>query len=94
MATKGQTITNTKTGEKITWMETAKDTDGKRLVFDFEVKPKGKLPVVHFHPYQQDTFTIKGGIFAIKLKKILSEVQRARKFLHKGFFDFFWIMKG
>lgn len=67
MATKGQSISNVKTGEKITWIETAKETNGKKLVFDFAVTPKGKLPVVHFHPNQTETFEIKSGEFCIKL---------------------------
>jgi hypothetical protein len=41
MAKKGQTIWNSKTGEKITWIETATDTNGERLLFDFQVEPHG-----------------------------------------------------
>lgn len=69
MATKGKTISNKKTGEKITWLETSKDTQGKRLVFDFSVSPKGKLPVVHFHPNQTEIFEIQKGEFCIKIGK-------------------------
>lgn len=65
MATKGQTITNSKTGEKITWLETAKDTEGKRLVFNFSVAPNGKLPVTHFHPRQKETFEVTHGELTI-----------------------------
>jgi mannose-6-phosphate isomerase-like protein (cupin superfamily) len=68
MAKKGQTIANKKTGEKLTWLETSKDTNGKYLKFDFEVSPKGKLPVVHFHPNQSETFSIKSGTLTIKQK--------------------------
>jgi quercetin dioxygenase-like cupin family protein len=67
MAKKGQTISNRCTGEKITWLETAADTGGKRLVFDFSVSPGGKLPVVHLHPEQDETFEIRKGEFAILL---------------------------
>jgi mannose-6-phosphate isomerase-like protein (cupin superfamily) len=69
MAKKGQSISNSKTGEKITWIETAKDSMGRRLVFDFTVAPKGKLPVVHFRPRQTETFDIKSGEFCIKIGK-------------------------
>lgn len=67
MAKKGQTIHNARTGEQITWLETAADTRGEHLVFEFAVAPGGKLPVVHFHPNQDETFEIRQGEFAIKL---------------------------
>lgn len=65
MAKKGQTILNQCTGEKITWLETAADTHGERLVFDFAVAPGGKLPVMHLHPEQEETFEILKGEFAV-----------------------------
>jgi quercetin dioxygenase-like cupin family protein len=68
MAKKGQTISNQCTGEKITWLETAADSGGKRLVFDFSVVPGGKLPVVHFHPEQNETFEVQKGEFAILIE--------------------------
>ncbi len=67
MAQKGQSIENKKTGEKIIWRETAKDTNGQRLVFDFEVAPLGKLPAIHFHPNQVETFQVHKGNFVINL---------------------------
>jgi quercetin dioxygenase-like cupin family protein len=67
MAKKGTSISNAKTGEKITWLETAQDSGGKRLVFDFEVAPSGKLPVVHFHPRQTERFDVKSGHLTILL---------------------------
>ena len=67
MAKKNAVISNAKTGEKITWVETAADTNGKRLVFDFEVRPGGKLPAVHFHPNQTERFELKKGVFIVNL---------------------------
>ena len=67
MAKKGNSIHNTKTGETITWLETARDTGGKRLVFDFEVSPGGKLPVAHFHPNQTERFVMKKGNLVVSL---------------------------
>lgn len=67
MAKKGNTIHNAKTGEKITWLETAADSGGKRLVFEFEVAPGGKLPAVHFHPNQTERFDLKKGNFTVNL---------------------------
>lgn len=68
MAKKGQTISNAPTGERITWLETAADTGGKRLVFDFSVAPNGKLPVEHLHPRQDETFEVRKGTLSVLLK--------------------------
>lgn len=56
MAIKGETITNKITGEKITWIETSKDTNGASLKMHFNVAPKGKAPVKHIHPEQDEIF--------------------------------------
>jgi len=91
MATKGNTIYNTKTGEKITWLETANDTQGKLLVFDFSVSPKGKLPVVHFHPNQTETFEIQKGEFCIKIGKEIKQLKAGdRIIIDKGVAHQWW----
>lgn len=75
MATKNVSIQNKITGEKITWLETDRDTGGKKLVFLFEVAPKGKLAVRHFHPNQTETFKIIQGKFTVEVAgevKVLS----------------------
>lgn len=75
MATKGVTISNSKTGERITWIETAQDTGGSLLKFQFSVRPRGRLPVVHLHPRQQETFEITKGIFCIKIREEIRTVK-------------------
>jgi quercetin dioxygenase-like cupin family protein len=67
MASKNNVIFNKVTGEKITWLETCGDTNGQRLSFRFEVAPKGKLPVTHYHPNQIETFQISKGTFEVSL---------------------------
>lgn len=91
MATKGQSISNTKTGEKITWMQTAKDNNGEKLVFDFSVAPKGKLPVVHFHPNQTETFKINSGVFHFKIGKEIKQLKAGEKItIDKGVSHQWW----
>ncbi len=58
-------IANKRTGEKITWLETATDTNGKYLKFQMILAPKGALPVVHLHPHQDETFAVKRGVFKL-----------------------------
>lgn len=67
MASKGQSIENTITGETITWLETAKDSQGKLLRFDFLVRAKGALPVRHLHPRQEETFVMTRGILKVEI---------------------------
>jgi quercetin dioxygenase-like cupin family protein len=67
MANQHNSIFNKITGEKITWLDTAQDTDGERLSFLFEVAPGGKLPITHYHPNQTETFQIRKGIFKVCL---------------------------
>src|SRR5262245_57599257 len=67
MAKRGTTIHNKRTGEAITWLETAADTGGKRLKFRLEVEPGARLPVTHFHPGQHESFEVEAGALALKL---------------------------
>ncbi len=74
MARKGNSISNVVTGERITWIETAQDTNGARLVFNFSVKPGGRLPVMHLHPQQSETFQMERGHFWVKLNNEVREL--------------------
>lgn len=95
MAKKGQSVYNSKTGEKITWLATAADTGGQELLFDFEVSPGGKLPVMHFHPGQTETFTVKQGRFIIKLKDKLVTLDPGDSFtIDKGVRHQWWNESG
>jgi mannose-6-phosphate isomerase-like protein (cupin superfamily) len=91
MATKGRSISNNKTGEKITWLETSFDTQGKQLVFDFSVSPNGKLPVTHFHPNQAETFEIQKGEFCIKIGNDIKKLKPGdRIMIDKGVAHQWW----
>ena len=76
MARRGGIIENRVTGERITWLETASDSAGERLAFLFEVKPSGRLPVVHVHPAQAETFVVESGEFEITLGAKGGEIRR------------------
>jgi quercetin dioxygenase-like cupin family protein len=91
MATKGKSISNIKTGEKITWVETAKDSNQKRLIFDFTVAPKGKLPVKHLHPTQTETFEVRSGEFCIMVGKDVKHLRVGEKIkIEKGVAHSWW----
>jgi quercetin dioxygenase-like cupin family protein len=59
----GDRMTSVETGETFTFIETAADSNGERLVVDMEIAPGGgaKAAPIHFHPNQDERFTITKG---------------------------------
>jgi quercetin dioxygenase-like cupin family protein len=68
MARRGDVIENPITGERITFLETAEDTEGELLRADFCLKPGGFLPGgVHTHPYQEERFEVTSGALGVRV---------------------------
>jgi quercetin dioxygenase-like cupin family protein len=62
MATKGQTIVNPVSGERITFRTTAAETDGALVAIDLELAPGGRVPGGrHVHPLQAELFEVIRG---------------------------------
>ena len=72
MARSGQILENPHSGERFTFLETAADTVGERLLFELEVQPDGRVPGGHVHPKQQERFDVLGGV--LKFRKGLRSV--------------------
>ena len=74
MAYTGQTIENPVSGEKITFIQTAADTDGELLEIELELSPDGAVPGAHIHPEQEERFEVLEGTMAFRmgLKKIVA----------------------
>jgi mannose-6-phosphate isomerase-like protein (cupin superfamily) len=74
MAYAGQTIENPVSGEKITFIQTAADTDGELLEIELELSADGAVPGAHIHPEQEERFEIVEGTMAFRmgLKKIVA----------------------
>jgi quercetin dioxygenase-like cupin family protein len=75
MAYKGQTIDNPVSGERITFLETAHDTDGERLTIELELSPDGQVPGAHVHPEQEERFHVLEGRmkFRLGMRRIVAE---------------------
>jgi quercetin dioxygenase-like cupin family protein len=75
MAYIGQQLENPVTGEKLTFIETAESTGGERVVVNLELVAGGKVPGVHIHPNQEETFEVLQGTmkFRYGMKKIVAE---------------------
>lgn len=67
MAYANKTITNSKTGQMIRFVKTAKDTDGQLLEMVATFKEHGLEPVAHYHPHQVEDFRIMAGELAVRI---------------------------
>jgi quercetin dioxygenase-like cupin family protein len=66
MAHQGQIIENPVSGERITFRETAADTNGELLAIDLELGPDGHVPGMHVHPNQEERFEVTDGVMRFK----------------------------
>lgn len=65
MANQGDVIENPITGEKIVFLQTAKDTNGEFLELDLFVRPGGFVAAEHIHPKQDEEFEVISGTLAL-----------------------------
>ncbi len=61
MASPGERIINTATGEIITFTKTAATTGGSLLEFDLELEPDSRVPMKHIHTTQDEVFEVYKG---------------------------------
>ncbi len=61
MAHQGKIIDNPVTGERITFLQTAKDTNGELLQMDMVVQPMGCVASEHIHPGLEERLAIISG---------------------------------
>jgi hypothetical protein len=59
MAYTGQVIENPVIGERISFRQTAADTNGELLEFDVALTPDGHVPGMHVHPAQEERFEVR-----------------------------------
>jgi quercetin dioxygenase-like cupin family protein len=60
MAHRGETIENPLTGERITFLKTTADTNGRSFEFEFVAPPGWSVPE-HIHPHQQERTEMVSG---------------------------------
>jgi len=65
MAHAGQIISNPITGERITFLQTARDTQGRLLLFDCRVTPGGSTLPAHIHATQEERLTVVSGALGV-----------------------------
>ena len=69
MATAGQVIENPAWRAKIVFRETAEDTAGELLRFDFYLGPGGVVAEEHIHPAQEERFEVLSGCLRGRVDK-------------------------
>jgi quercetin dioxygenase-like cupin family protein len=67
MAQPGEIIAHPVTGEQITFLKTAAETNGELLQVEMNVAPRGFIPGEHIHPYQAEYFKILAGTISFKI---------------------------
>lgn len=64
MARSGDIVEHPITGERITFLETSRETNGEYALFELRVRPHGFVAAgVHVHPLAEETFEIRSGKF-------------------------------
>ncbi len=74
MAYTGQIIHNPVSGERITFLQTSRDTDGEKLEIELELTADGHVPGAHVHPEQEERFHVLEGEmkFRLGMRKIVA----------------------
>lgn len=67
MARPGTSIDNPKTGEHVTFVDTADETDGERLRFEYDVEAGGAAVAPHSHPRQRERIEVRSGTLSARV---------------------------
>jgi quercetin dioxygenase-like cupin family protein len=94
MANKGDVIENPITGEKIVFLQTAKDTNGKLLEIDLFVRPGGYVAAEHIHPKQDEEFEVLSGRLALSVNGTKTIGEKGFKTIVKAGTPHIWVNDG
>lgn len=64
-----RTVINQVTGEQITFLKTAKETEGKYLYIEVVLPPNGNGPPLHRHDKFEETFEVISGKLTVTIEK-------------------------
>lgn len=79
MPIKGQTITNSTTGDSFEFLETAASTNGERVTIKATIKNKGRYVPTHYHAFQDETFEVLDGKLTVLLDGKLHTLVAGKK---------------
>ncbi|MFT3825629.1 MAG: cupin domain-containing protein [Chitinophagaceae bacterium] len=67
MAYKGKILKNKHTGQQLTFLQTARSTQGRLLEMEAVFNPHSGEPPMHYHPRQEEHFMIIQGQLTVKI---------------------------
>jgi quercetin dioxygenase-like cupin family protein len=67
MAYRGKEIQNPVTKQRIRFLQTGKDTGGRLLEMKASFEADSPEPALHYHPFQEEDFTVLEGELTVKL---------------------------
>lgn len=67
MAIQGTEIVNARTGQRMRFVRTARDTNGELLELDCFSPPNGVREPEHIHPQQESSFAVHGGTLVVSI---------------------------
>ena len=67
MISKGDTLYNPVTGERMTFLETAAETNGEHVLIELRSDPGGFVAAAHVHPSQVEVFEVVTGRIGLKV---------------------------
>ena len=75
MAYRLKSITNHQSGQSIRFLKTAKDTGGKLLEMESFFQPRSTEPVAHYHPIQEENFTVLDGTLQVRINGVVQQLK-------------------
>lgn len=79
MACKNKVIQNPVSGQSIRFLQTSTDTDGHLLEMESSFTSYSNEPIPHYHPRQQEVFTILEGGIAVRLNGEIKELKKGEQ---------------
>jgi quercetin dioxygenase-like cupin family protein len=76
MAYKGKIINHKKTGQEIIFIQTSDDTGGELLEMESIFQPHSLEPVPHYHPLQDEFFTVLEGEITVRIDSGLHVIKQ------------------
>ncbi|MEX1195708.1 MAG: cupin domain-containing protein [Dehalococcoidia bacterium] len=67
MAKSGDVIENPVSGERVTFNETAAETDGELLRWEHSLRPGAQVPYDHIHSVQEERFEVVAGTATVRI---------------------------
>src|SRR3954471_3774103 len=79
MAYRNKIIHNVKTGQDICFLKTSKDTNGALLEMEAIFGAHSKEPIAHYHPSQEEDFTVLAGELTVRINGQLKVLQAGER---------------